>query len=206
MGLFGDQGQYSMRFPFERLLDMRPPGPDETRSEIELIRDMQRSLVRDRIRQEEILRQADTTDLSDIYRPLGMDGGGYPETEDLIDLVLETAERVGYFYKHIFNRRRPNEVDVRLRPFIDVPPHAAFPSNHAFQMFSVAEVFSRILPEHPGSPELFYVAQRVAENREFAGLHYKSDTDAGRRLAQRFAPYLVVALRREIGRALAEWR
>ncbi|NEK56015.1 phospholipid phosphatase, partial [Rhizobium leguminosarum] len=33
-------------------------------------------------------------------------------------------------------------------------------------------------------------AQNVAENREWAGLHYPSDTQAGRDLARRFAPYL----------------
>lgn len=192
--------------PFEKLLDLLPPDPDATATEIEDLRAMQAHLTTDKVRQDEILRQADLSDLSDIYRPLGIDNGGYPDTEVLIGLVFETAERVGYFYKRIIDRPRPNAVDARLRPFIDVPPHQAFPSNHSFQMFSVAEVFSRILPEHPGSAELFYVAQRVAENREYAGLHYPSDTRAGRRLAQRFAPYLVNFLRREIGSALAEWR
>lgn len=167
---------------------------------------MQRHLASDRPRQEEILRQMDVSDLSDIYRPLKLDSGGYPETEALISIILETAERVGYFYKEIFDRRRPNEVDPTLRPFVDVPPHASYPSNHAFQMFSVAEVFSRILPEQQGAAELFYVAERVAENREYAGLHFPSDTKAGRELARRFAPFLINLCRRDVNRALAEWR
>jgi hypothetical protein len=72
-------------------------------------------------------------------------------------------------------------------------------------MFSVAEVMTRMLPEMPGATELFHVAQRVAENREMAGIHYASDSYAGRELARLFSPYLVLACRRLMRDALQEW-
>jgi membrane-associated phospholipid phosphatase len=183
----------------------QPPDPTETMKEVVELHRKQAHLVQDRARQREIVQQADTSNLSDIMRPLGIEAGGFENTIRLIEAILQIAERVGYFYKAAFDRVRPNAFDPRLRPFIPVPAHASYPSNHAFQMFSVAEVLSRMIPEHPGSIELFHVAERVAENREYAGLHYKSDTKAGQRLARLFAPYLVKILTPELRQALAEW-
>ena len=72
-------------------------------------------------------------------------------------------------------------------------------------MFCVAEVMTRILPENPACSELFHVAQRVAENREFAGVHFEADSVAGRELSRLFAPYLFNACRRQMQRAHQEW-
>ena len=87
-----------------------------------------------------------------------------------------------------------------------MPSHAAYPSNHAFQSFAVAHVLQWMIPEHPGITALFGRARRVAENREWAGLHYASDTEAGRDLAARVAPYLIEAMDEAIHHALREWR
>ena len=69
----------------------------------------------------------------------------------------------------------------------------------------MAYVFSRAVPEHPGVPALFRSAQRVAENRESAGIHYPSDTRAGRQLARMFTPVLEVVLQEQMLRAREEW-
>ncbi|WP_394153356.1 hypothetical protein [Loktanella salsilacus] len=61
------------------------------------------------------------------------------------------------------------------------------------------------MPELPAAVELFHVAQRVAENRKMAGIHYASDSMAGRELARMFAPCLIYACRRLMRDALAEW-
>ncbi|ESW64890.1 hypothetical protein X772_35760 [Mesorhizobium sp. LSJC280B00] len=198
-------GMLDGTYPFEALQIKPPPGPSEAAAEIAALHVHQLSLVNDRARQEEILSQADTSNLSDIFAPLGIESGGFDSTERMIELILQVAERVGYFYKAVFNRQRPNQVDSRLRPFIPVPPHAAFPSNHSFQMFCIAEVLTRLIPEHPGTTELFFVAERVAENREHAGLHYRSDTEAGQALARQFAPFFINLCSREMRQALLEW-
>ena len=70
----------------------------------------------------------------------------------------------------------------------------------------MANVFQRIVPEHPGISALFHRARRVAENREWAGLHYASDTEAGHELAARIAPYLVEALDGAMRDAQREWQ
>jgi membrane-associated phospholipid phosphatase len=85
------------------------------------------------------------------------------------------------------------------------PPHASYPSNHSFQSYSVAFVFSRILPEHPGITELFLSARRIAENREWAGVHYPSDSKAGHDLARMFLPVLETVCAEQMLAAQAEW-
>ena len=108
-------------------------------------------------------------------------------------------------YKDRFGVARPNQVEPRIRPFIAVPSHNSYPSNHSFQSFSVAFVFSRILPEHPASVELFRSARRIAENREWAGLHYASDTRCGHDLARMILPVLEIVCERQMLAAQREW-
>ncbi|PJA59183.1 MAG: hypothetical protein CO163_10800 [Rhodobacterales bacterium CG_4_9_14_3_um_filter_71_31] len=163
-------------------------------------------LAADPARRAEIERQA-RFEISDYTAPLGIDTvGGYEATRSLIVAVLEITEQIGLVYKDRFDRLRPNIVEPRLRPALPVPSHAAYPSNHAFQSFAVAHVLQRMIPEHPGVTALFCRARRVAENREWAGLHYASDTEAGCDLAARVAPYLIEAMDEAIHHALREWR
>ncbi|MEM9342266.1 MAG: phosphatase PAP2 family protein, partial [Pseudomonadota bacterium] len=122
-----------------------------------------------------------------------------------IQTVLDITERVGYVYKMKFDRPRPNQFATWLRPFLGNPAHDSYPSNHSFQLFSVAETMTRLIPENPATSELFYVAQRVAENREMAGIHYASDSFVGRELARLFSPYLFYSCRRLMRSALTEW-
>ncbi len=142
----------------------------------------------------------------DILRPLGIEEfGGFPATRDLIRTVLQITERVGYVYKAMFLRIRPNAAATDLRPFIANPPHTAFPSNHAFQNHSLALTLIRCIPEVPATAELLHVAHRIAENREFAGVHYRSDSEAGYRLARQFSPYLFQICRYKMRAAQREW-
>src|SRR5690606_16804375 len=138
----------------------------------------------------DIEREA-TTSVTEFTRALYIeDIDGFPQTEGLFQSILMACEYVGLLYKDKFSRQRPNQFEPLLRPLLGVPSHSAYPSNHSFQGFSIAFAFATILPEHPVTDELARIAQKVAENREWAGLHYPSDTQSGRELARRFAPYL----------------
>ena len=153
----------------------------------------------------EILRQRDL-DLSDYFRPLGFaESGGFGQTSLLFLIIARLCEEVGLRYKARYDVPRPSVTAPQLRPFLENPKHASYPSNHAFQSFSIAYVFSRVAPEHPGVSELFRAAQRVAENREWAGIHYASDTRAGKALARMFTPVLEVVLEEQMLLARAEW-
>jgi hypothetical protein len=164
------------------------------------------SRERERERRRKDIEEENTLDVTDFTRPLGVDGiSGFEQTEALFLSILTACEYLGLIYKAKFDRLRPNQIEPRLRPMLANPPHQAYPSNHSFQCHSIAFAFNSILPEHPATDELNRIARKVAENREWAGLHYPSDTNAGRELALRFAPYLRDAFTATYAAAQREW-
>lgn len=192
--------------PWERFPLDPPPDPDRSLDEIATLHDYQARLRRDEPRRREIPAQAAGDVPVELLRPLGIDElGGFAVTRRLMLTVFEITADVGFAYKAMFARPRPNTVDPTLRPALGNPPHLSYPSNHSFQFFSAAEVMSRTVPEIGATSELFFAAQRVAENREYAGVHYRSDSEAGRRLAQWFLPYLAEACRELMLEARREW-
>jgi hypothetical protein len=182
-----------------------PPGPDETRREIDFLLSLQNDHKLRERKLPEIIAQMGL-DLVDMTRPLGIENlDGYPATNALLINICQLTSYVGLIYKDKFRRTRPNQFDPRIRPLIAVPVHSAYPSNHAFQSYSLAHVFSTLVPEETVSEELFRVAGSVARNHEIAGLHYPSDSAAGMLLAQLFLPYLLHACRDLMLQARDEW-
>jgi membrane-associated phospholipid phosphatase len=112
---------------------------------------------------------------------------------------------VGCHYKKKFMRPRPSQLEPRLRPSLDVPAHAAYPSGHALQNFLIAQALAIVVQSDELTVELFNIAQRVAENREYAGLHYESDTIAGKQLAFAMFPAVQDAYRETFQSAAREW-
>src|SRR4051812_9010165 len=97
-------------------------------------------------------------------------------------------------------RPRPSQLSPMLLPPIDVPGHPAYPSGHATEAYLVALCLGEVMPAAastvtpaplplpPGSPPpppspLMAMAQRIARNREVLGLHYPSDSEAGKIIA-----------------------
>jgi hypothetical protein len=86
------------------------------------------------------------------------------------------------FYKKLYNRARPVQVapqivDALYSTTADTP---AYPSGHAFQAYYAAKLLSQWEPEM--KKEWDAIAERVANIRIIAGLHYPSDRDFARRL------------------------
>ena len=86
------------------------------------------------------------------------------------------------FYKKLYKRARPVQVapqivDALYSTTADTP---AYPSGHAFQAYYAAKLLSQWEPEM--KKEWDAIAERVANIRIIAGLHYPSDRDFARRL------------------------
>ncbi|NKB55969.1 MAG: hypothetical protein GKS00_06505 [Alphaproteobacteria bacterium] len=114
----------------------------------------------------------------------------HPITADLVATVVEIGWDVVQYYKEIFARRRPSVINPYVRPLIRVPRFAAYPSGHATQAHLVKEILKEILSCVMGDEERFVIEQRLDEtaerigvNREYAGVHYASDTHSGMCLA-----------------------
>jgi hypothetical protein len=130
---------------------------------------------------------------------LSFTAASHPATAMLCAVALQIGHFQAMYYKKVFKRPRPSQRLPHLMPPIDPPGHAAFPSGHATQAWLIAEVLKKVIPICPAevpdpanppqtqpAPEehpLNFVAQRIARNREVLGLHYPSDSAAGRRLA-----------------------
>jgi len=115
-------------------------------------------------------------------------------------------------------RPRPSHLNPALVPPVPVPGHPAFPSGHATQSMLMAFCIIHVLHDagiKPDTPDgalfaanLTALARRIARNREIAGLHYPSDSGAGRDLALAlYAPLRSIEpFRDAIEAASGEWK
>jgi membrane-associated phospholipid phosphatase len=160
-------------------------------------------------------------------------------TAALIDVALRIGQFQAMHYKWHYQRERPSQLLPTLLPPIDPPGHASFPSGHATESYLIAHFLTEVMPRAaggssgpPGQPPqqppptqpspaaasldprspLARMAQRIARNREVLGLHYPSDSEAGRVLAEKTFAIIANLINRPslIGSMVAdakdEWR
>jgi hypothetical protein len=121
-------------------------------------------------------------------------------------------------YKYNYDRARPSRLSPKLMPPIAPPGHASFPSGHATQARLIALCLEKVMPAaiipvdglgvpQPQHGPLRKMADRIARNREVLGLHYPSDSVAGKTLAdQTFALLATVPkVAQLIAVATTEW-
>jgi hypothetical protein len=134
----------------------------------------------------EIVAQADSATVYWLAM-LGITRPSKPNTVRLIQAALRIGEYVGMWYKNLFLRVRPSVLAPGLQPPFGPPGHPSFPNNHCLQSYLVAHCLESVTPQDSGQSiyhdQLYWLAERVAVNRERAALHYPSDTDCGRYLA-----------------------
>jgi hypothetical protein len=109
--------------------------------------------------------------------------------------VMEIADQAGLmvaiYFKDKFNRARPQQVFPGLVPLIPPPGHPSWPSGHSLESHMIALALKEVLPNVGNMhAALDRLADRIGKNREIAGVHYVSDTDAGKRIALKAFPYL----------------
>jgi hypothetical protein len=105
-----------------------------------------------------------------------------PFTYQLFSFMSEVEVGIIMREKAIWNRVRPSYLDSTLSPVLEVPAHPSYPSGHATQAYLRAYVLGELDPAHKDA----YItsAERITHNREIAGLHFKSDSEAGTLLAE----------------------
>jgi hypothetical protein len=130
----------------------------------------------------------------DYFRAiLSFTSSTHPRTFGLAAIAIRVGEFQVMHYKAKYNRPRPSRLSPRLMPLIEVPGHASYPSGHSTQAHLVARCLEDVMPVEvvlPGaapyenaSGPLQCLADRIARNREVMGLHYPSDSLAGKKLA-----------------------
>jgi hypothetical protein len=148
-----------------------------------------------------------------------MTPNGYPNTFRLINFAsIVGTFTVLHFKAGVSGRRgyrprpRPSHICPALLPPVPVPGHPSYPSGHSTEAHLIAAVLDDILSTAPQRAamrnDLAALAWRIARNREIAGLHYPSDSQAGKKLADDILPYLKSTneYRAVLRIARAEWR
>jgi hypothetical protein len=144
----------------------------------------------------------------------------HPWTFRLARIAIVVGEFVAMKLKRDHQRPRPSQLSPALMPPIPVPGHASYPSAHATQAYLLSALMARVMPVNVNTPlgvnpaapassplptatlastpllaargsMLDRLAERAARNREVLGLHYRSDSEAGRYIAQQILRLLL---------------
>jgi hypothetical protein len=105
----------------------------------------------------------------------------HPKTFFLLKIAARVGEVVMIHFKEKYNRPRPSQICPALMPLLEVPGHASFPSGHSTLSYLTSHCLADLVPSARKSLEV--LAHRVARNRELAGVHYASDSQAGLEMA-----------------------
>jgi PAP2 superfamily len=142
---------------------------------------------------DEILSQADEF-ISYFLALLTANPGGYPQTTKVLTIASQVGTLVAMYFKGLYKRPRPSELCPALLPPIAVPGHASFPSGHSTQAHLMAlcinDIFDTLPQQGTVLEDAWTLADRIARNREIAGVHYESDTNAGKAIALAVLPTL----------------
>lgn len=113
----------------------------------------------------------------------------HPRTEKLIEKTIEFITPVLMAEKLKYNRVRPSFLDPTLTTTIVIPLHPAYPGGHATESHLFALILGKLNPKNADA--YMNSAERIAKNREIAGVHYPSDSEAGKLLAEQLLPLLL---------------
>lgn len=83
---------------------------------------------------------------------------------------------------------RPYYLEPCIKPTAPKPKHAAYPSGHSTQVHFIAAVLSK---KNPRKTAIYYsLANRIANNREAAGVHYETDSKHGKIVGETIAKHV----------------
>jgi acid phosphatase (class A) len=159
-----------------------PPANDSatTKQEIELILQKQKARTPDdvlRIKREVHL---DIFLFDTVLGPT-FQNEDVPVTAAFFKKIDDTIRPVVMSAKKYWDRPRPPKLDKRVKPPIDLPKNASYPSGHSTFGNLNALVLADLAPDLR-DPLLTRGAQ-IGDDRIIAGVHYPSDVAAGKKLA-----------------------
>lgn len=134
------------------------------------------------------------------------DPPGNQKTDKVIKASIVWSRGPIMALKFKYKRPRPSQLEPRLKPMLELPRHAAYPSGHSTQFHLIAHVMGAISGNTQIEASLLDFAADVALNREYAGFHYQSDSKAGMKLAAELAPHFLKLFAREVDEARTEWQ
>lgn len=105
-----------------------------------------------------------------------------PRTAAILEEVRRERQPLLAEAKRRWNRARPYERDERVQPCVERPRNSSYPSGHSASAAVWAALFSAAFPGRKAEFEA--EVRETMWARVLAGVHYPSDTTAGRRLGE----------------------
>jgi membrane-associated phospholipid phosphatase len=109
----------------------------------------------------------------------------------MLNVALYDAAVACWEAKYAYWAIRPMQLDARVRPLFTTPNHPSYPSGHSCFGAAAATVLAHLVPRERAVFEA--LASEASESRLWAGIHVRSDLEAGR------------ALGRAVGQRVIEW-
>lgn len=117
-------------------------------------------------------------------------------TRAVLDVGLAVLHPLIARSKHHLNVERPQHAGLTIA--VAMPGHQSAPSGHAAVAYLLAGLLAPLQPAALPRARLFAAAAAVAANRELAGVHFASDSQAGQALGLSLASWLTgLAVERE---------
>ena len=91
--------------------------------------------------------------------------------------------------KYVYFRIRPDQYDTTFVPVFETPPSPGYPAGHATVAGCYATVLAYLFPYN--AKEFFKLADEEALSRFEAGVHFRSDNEAGMRLGKQVGNEIV---------------
>jgi acid phosphatase (class A) len=113
-----------------------------------------------------------------------------PVTSRVLQNVIQDATFYFFSIKSAYNRARPYQLEPALKN-LEAPGHPSYPSGHSSASYVQAYLLSYILPEYKS--QFMSNAYDMAFSREIRGVHYPSDSEAGRAFAEQFVAQLLTS-------------
>ena len=178
----------TMMFKPEKKQDQKSlisPPPTQSREEFEKELEHLRVLVKSRtLQQEQRFEEIDADPFLHLFDEIGLNNDDFIQTRMLFYNALHTINNKVYEEKWRYQRQRPTQIDPMIDSLKPLPGSASYPAERAAQARIVAHVLTDIMPEY----ELVWQnwSNEVAKLYEVAGLQFRSDTEAGQELADKY--------------------
>lgn len=91
--------------------------------------------------------------------------------------------------KYTYWAMRPAQLDPEFKPLFNAPGHPSYPSAHSCMSAAAAGVLAYLFPAD--AERLMKIVDEVGEARIWAGIHYRSDVEAGLALGQNVAEAVI---------------
>lgn len=151
----------------------------ETKMEIENIKKKMKILTEEQ--QENIENELYLTNMIDNFN------ANMEDKHIIYNMMKNEINSIIMNVKEKYNRVRPYYLDNTIKPTIEPPKHPSYPSGHSTQSYFIAYILSE---KYPNKGEQFLkIAHQMSVNREYAGVHYESDTKFGKLVAKKIFEY-----------------